>query len=128
MLGAEPAPNKVLEIKADNYSERHIYCREEGLVLYAPQNNTNNKKEKLKYEIVLHKPCTESLHYAYRFDHIFFCKFALFKLIVFCSLFRTESQEEAEEKFINLKDKLPVFIEIAKEVSKGWPYFFCRTF
>lgn len=66
MLGTEPAPTKVLETKADNYSERHIYCREEGLILYAPQDNTSNKKEKSKYEIVLHKPCTESLHYAYR--------------------------------------------------------------
>lgn len=32
------------------------------------------------------------------------------------SLFRIESREEAEEKFISLKDKLPVFVEIAKEV------------
>lgn len=67
MLGTEPAPTKVLGTKADNYSDRHIHCREEGLILYAPQNNVNNKKEKSKYEIVLHKPCTESLLYAYRF-------------------------------------------------------------
>lgn len=69
MLSAEPTPTKVVEAKADSYSERHIYCREEALILYAPQDNVNNKKEKSKYEIVLHKPCTESLIYAYRYVH-----------------------------------------------------------
>lgn len=38
--------------------------------------------------------------------------------LTFSSLFRTESREEAEDKFTSLKDKLPVFIEIAKEVRK----------
>lgn len=32
------------------------------------------------------------------------------------SLFRTPNLEEAEVKFCVLKDKLPVFIEISKEV------------
>lgn len=72
MLGTEPGPTKVLETKADNYSERDIYCREEGLILYAPLINPNNRKEKAKYEIVLHKPYTESLHYTYRFEDLFF--------------------------------------------------------
>jgi hypothetical protein len=34
-----------------------------------------------------------------------------------CSLYRTPNLEEAEVKFCVLKDKLPVFIEISKEVS-----------
>lgn len=85
MLGAEPEPTKVLETKTDNYSERHIHCREEGLILYAPQNNTNNKREKSKYEIVLHKPCTESLLYAFRCVPPTF--FVCFFIFCYCNFF-----------------------------------------
>lgn len=93
MLGTEPAPTKVLENKADNYSERHIHCREEGLILYAPQNNINNKKEKSKYEIVLHKPCTESL-YAYRYVFIFF----LFVCEIYCYSFTVYFAQRVKKK------------------------------
>lgn len=53
-------PNIVQEVKPENYSNRHIECREDGIVLYGPGENER------KYEIVLHRPCTETLHQAYR--------------------------------------------------------------
>lgn len=65
ILSAEAPPTKVIEAKSDAYTARDIYCREEGMVLYAPQ--ASNKKEKPRYEIVLHRPCTESLHQTYRY-------------------------------------------------------------
>lgn len=34
-----------------------------------------------------------------------------------CSLFRTPNLEEAELRFITFKDRIPPFIEVAKEVS-----------
>lgn len=33
------------------------------------------------------------------------------------SLFRSDNKEEAELRFINYKDKIPIFIEINKDVS-----------
>lgn len=53
--------NIILEVKPENYSNRHIECREDGIVLYGP-----GEKVQEKYEIVLHRPCTETLHQAYR--------------------------------------------------------------
>ncbi|XP_071050345.1 85/88 kDa calcium-independent phospholipase A2 isoform X3 [Onthophagus taurus] len=97
LLPTESPPTKVLDVKPDVYAERHPICREDSLVLYAP-NST--KGEKSKFEIVLHKPYTESLHQAF-------------------SLFRAEEQADAEERFIYLKDKLPKFIEIAKEMGNS---------
>lgn len=41
-------------------------------------------------------------------------------MIIF-SLFRSEELEEVETKFTIFKDKIPVFVDIAKDVSK--PYF-----
>lgn len=41
---------------------------------------------------------------------------SLLLLIIF-SLFRSEELEEVETKFITFKDKIPVFVEIAKDVS-----------
>lgn len=60
---AEIPPNQVQEVKTSEYHKRNIYCREDGIVLYAPKN-----VEKEKYEIVLHKPCTETLHAGFRYD------------------------------------------------------------
>ncbi|KAK5642233.1 hypothetical protein RI129_008400 [Pyrocoelia pectoralis] len=95
-FNAEPSPTKVIDVKPDLYSNRHIYYREDSIILYEPQP-TSNKKELSKYEIVLHRPTTESLRISF-------------------SLFRSEDREEAEVKFICLKDKVPVFIEIAKDL------------
>lgn len=62
ILGTDTPPNKVLEVKPEQYGNRTIYCREDGIVLYG-----SDDKQKEKYEIVLHRPCTETLHQAYRF-------------------------------------------------------------
>lgn len=71
--------------------------REDGLVLYKPQKTTSNSG-RLSYEIVLHRPTTETLIQTF-------------------SLFRANTLDDAKAKFTILHDKLPVFIEIAKEVG-----------
>ncbi|KAF5307036.1 hypothetical protein FQR65_LT07179 [Abscondita terminalis] len=91
----ETSPTKVLEVKADVYSDRHIIYREDSIILYEPQAN-QNKKDQSRYEIVLHRPTTVTIYHAY-------------------SLFRSDNKDEAEIKFISLKDKVPVFVEIAKD-------------
>nr|CAI5840327.1 unnamed protein product [Callosobruchus analis] len=96
-LSSDPPSNKVLETRPDAYSQRGIHSREDdGLVLYLPPQNVP-KGTKAQYEIVLHRPTTETLHQIY-------------------SLYRTTDPEEAELKFIVFKDKIPVFIEVAKEM------------
>lgn len=57
---AEQPANKVIQVNLEDYYKRHVHCREDGTVLYFPE------KEKEKYEIVLQKPCTETLKFAYR--------------------------------------------------------------
>lgn len=61
VLWQDVAPNVVQEVRPENYSNRHIECREDGIVLYGPGG-----KSEEKYEIVLHRPCTETLNQAYR--------------------------------------------------------------
>jgi calcium-independent phospholipase A2 len=63
MLGEASDPNKVLDVKSGQYSDRFIHCREEALVLYGPSKEGLRTQ---KYEIVLHRPCSESLHQAFR--------------------------------------------------------------
>ncbi|CAG9794023.1 unnamed protein product [Diatraea saccharalis] len=69
------------------------------MILYAPKipPDTKNTKERF-FEIILHKPFTESLHHVY-------------------SLFRSENQEEAEERFITYKERIPLYIKITKECT-----------
>lgn len=62
IISSDVSPNLVQEVKPENYSNRHILCREDGIVLYAP-----GERHLEKYEIVLHRPCTETLHQAYRY-------------------------------------------------------------
>lgn len=64
ILGEASNPNKVLDVKSVQYSNRFIHCREEALVLYGPSKEGLRTQE--KYEIVLHRPCSESLHQAFR--------------------------------------------------------------
>jgi calcium-independent phospholipase A2 len=64
LLSQQSNPNKVLDVKSDQYSERCVQCREDALVLYGPSREHKSTKE--KYEIVLHRPCTETLHQAFR--------------------------------------------------------------
>ncbi|KAG6446584.1 hypothetical protein O3G_MSEX004519 [Manduca sexta] len=99
LLGAEEPPTKVLEVRSDNYIARSIHYREDSMLLYGPKipNDGKNPKDKY-YEIVLHKPFTESLHQMY-------------------SLFRSESMETAEEKFIVYKERIPIYIQITKECT-----------
>lgn len=56
----EVSPTKVVDVKPDSYSDRHIHSREDCLVLYEPQHQTdsNRKSDKFKYDIVLHRPCS----------------------------------------------------------------------
>ncbi|XP_050301399.1 85/88 kDa calcium-independent phospholipase A2 isoform X2 [Anthonomus grandis grandis] len=96
-LNSEVPSSKVIEVRPDTFASREIHLREDGLVLYLPQKNNKNRNEKPTYEIVLHRPTTETLVQTY-------------------SLLRADKLEEAETKFVILHDKLPDFIEIAKEM------------
>ncbi|XP_046827551.1 85/88 kDa calcium-independent phospholipase A2 [Vespa crabro] len=89
-----PPPNMVLTVKTDQYSNRLILCREDGIVLYRP----GNKGIENKYEIILHRPCTETLDQAY-------------------SLYRTDDITEGETRFLIYKDKVPVLVQISREMS-----------
>jgi calcium-independent phospholipase A2 len=64
LLGQVPNPNKVLDVKSGQYSNRFIHYREEALVLYGPTKDRKPSQE--QYEIVLHRPCSETLHQAFR--------------------------------------------------------------
>lgn len=86
------SPTVVLAVRPDQYSNRHIHCREDGIVLY----RAGNKRED-KYDIVLHRPCTETLNEAF-------------------SLFRSDSIEEAETRFLVYKDKVPLIVQISREM------------
>lgn len=88
LLNTDSNPNKVLEVRQDRYSHRVVRCREDAIVLFGPTDN--------KYEIVMNRPTTESMNKAF-------------------SLYRSDSLESAENKFIQLKDKIPVIADVAKE-------------
>lgn len=98
LLGSGDQPTKVQEVKSDAYTSRHILSREDSLVLYQPGPSTG-KRDKAYFEIVLHRPFTESLDQAY-------------------SLFRAETQDDAEVKFICFKDKIPIIVDVAKEMGQ----------
>ncbi|XP_072748411.1 85/88 kDa calcium-independent phospholipase A2 isoform X1 [Anoplolepis gracilipes] len=86
-------PNVIQEVRPEQYTNRRIHSREDGIVLYGPGETKNQDK----YEIVLHRPCTETLHQAY-------------------SLFRSETLEGADVRFLIYKDKVPVLVQIAREM------------
>ncbi|PSN56989.1 hypothetical protein C0J52_04241 [Blattella germanica] len=95
LLSQESNPNKVLDVKPDQYSDRFVHCREDALVLYGPKREKSSKE---KYEIILQRPCTETLHQAF-------------------SLYRSNELHEAEIKFLQVKDKVPLLVGISREVS-----------
>jgi hypothetical protein len=68
ILGEAPNPNKVLDVKSGEYSNRFIHCREEALVLYGTTKEGIPTQQ--KYEIVLHRPCSETLHQAFRLARV----------------------------------------------------------
>ncbi|XP_013146930.1 PREDICTED: uncharacterized protein LOC106109842 isoform X1 [Papilio polytes] len=109
LLGTEEVPTKVLEVRSDNYISRPIHYREDSMLLYGPKipQDTKNPKDK-HYEIVLHKPFTESLHHMY-------------------SLFRSETLDSSEEKFIVFKERIPLYIKITKECSVPTLQKLCDT-
>ncbi|CAH2039422.1 unnamed protein product, partial [Iphiclides podalirius] len=109
LLGTEELPTKVLEVRSDNYISRPIHYREDSMLLYGPKMPPNNKNSKDKYyEIVLHKPFTESLYHMY-------------------SLFRSDSLESSEEKFIVFKERIPLYIKVTKECSVQTLQKLCDT-
>ncbi|XP_078034876.1 calcium-independent phospholipase A2 VIA [Augochlora pura] len=83
--------NLVQEVNSEQYSNRSILAREDAMVLYGAD------EENRKYDIVLHKPCTETLHQAY-------------------SLYRSINREETENHFLIYKDKITVLTQICREV------------
>ncbi|KOB73677.1 putative phospholipase A2, group VI [Operophtera brumata] len=106
----EDPPTKVLEVRSDGYVSRPIQYREESILLYGPKlpaDGKNNNKEKC-FEIVLHKPFTESLHQMY-------------------SLFRAPNLDIGEEKFIVYKERIPIFIKITKECTVASLQKLCDT-
>lgn len=92
IISSEIPPETVKEVTPEQYSSRHIHCREDGIVLYGP-----GLKNHEKFEIVLHRPCTETLHQAY-------------------SLFRSPNNEQAETRFLIYKDKVPLLVQISREM------------
>lgn len=54
-------PTKVIDVKSEKYSDRQIISREDCIVLYA------NSENEPRFEIVMHKPCSESVSQAYRY-------------------------------------------------------------
>lgn len=56
------APNVVIVVKPEQYRNRRIHCREDGVILYCPGTESGEK-----YDIVLHRPCTDALDQAYRY-------------------------------------------------------------
>lgn len=63
----EESPTKVLEVRSDNYVSRPIHYREDSMLLYGPKIPVDPKNSKDKFfEIILHKPFTESTHQMYR--------------------------------------------------------------
>ncbi|KAL1423397.1 hypothetical protein MTO96_021154 [Rhipicephalus appendiculatus] len=88
----EPEPNKVLEVKPDEYALCNILAREDSLVLYQYPPSAPITEDSASYDVVLHKDITRSPHAAF-------------------SLLRTKDQVAAELCFMLLKDKLPLLLE-----------------
>lgn len=64
MLGGDTPPNKVLEVKNENYINLQVLHRDDAMRLYAPSNGGNDKKP--MYEIVLERPHSETVNTSYR--------------------------------------------------------------
>lgn len=63
IIFTDTPPNVVLALKPEQYSNRRIHCREDGVILYCPGTDKTEK-----YDIVLHRPCTEAHDQAYRYN------------------------------------------------------------
>jgi hypothetical protein len=91
LLGGDAPPNKVLEIKNDGHVNGHILHRDDSMVLYAPIAVAGDKRDKPIYEILIHRPMTETGNSSFRLvgmliylsciiDHLFYC----FQLVSMC--------------------------------------------
>ncbi|XP_061714883.1 85/88 kDa calcium-independent phospholipase A2-like [Cydia pomonella] len=109
LLGTEDSPTKVIEVRSDNYVSRPIHYREDSMLLYGPKikDGKNNSKDKY-FDIILYKPSTESTPQMY-------------------SLFRSENQKSAEQKFMVYKDRIPVYIKITKDCTIASLQKLCDT-
>lgn len=96
MLGGDAPANKVQEVKSDMYGNLQILQRDDSLVLYGPTTTSTDNK-KLTYEIVVHRPFTDSVNTSS------------------FSLYRAPSKEDGEEKFLALMHRLPTFVSVVKE-------------
>lgn len=93
----EPEPNKVLEVKPDEYALCNILAREDSLVIYQYPPSTPVTEGSASYDVVLHKDITRSPYAAF-------------------SLLRTKDQVAAEVFFMLLKDKLPLLLECVPDL------------
>lgn len=85
-LGAEgPSGNTVCEVGISKFARLQVLSREDCLVLYGP-TDTN------QYELLLHQPIQNSVSKAY-------------------SLFRLGDQEDAQIRFMVLREVLPVLVK-----------------
>uniref|UniRef100_A0A6B2E6X8 phospholipase A2 n=1 Tax=Phlebotomus kandelakii TaxID=1109342 RepID=A0A6B2E6X8_9DIPT len=95
LLGGDAPPNKVQEIKSDTLQCLQVLHRDDSMMLYAPPAGHGDKKA--VYEIVLNRPYHEGMNTSF-------------------SLYRAPSLEDAEEKFNAFVHRLPVFVQIVKEM------------
>lgn len=98
ILGSEDPPTRVILVRPDSYISRSVRYREDCILLYEPKAQPLKNSTEKYYEIILHKPFIEGG------QQIF-------------SLFRTENKEEAENKFIVYKERIPVYVKLTKECS-----------
>lgn len=84
-MGSEgPSENCVCEVGISTFKRIQVLSREDCLVLYGP-TETN------QYELLLHQPIQNSLHKAY-------------------SLYRVSDQDEAQIRFMTLREVLPPLV------------------
>ncbi|XP_055625339.1 85/88 kDa calcium-independent phospholipase A2 isoform X2 [Toxorhynchites rutilus septentrionalis] len=95
LLGGDAPPNKVLEVKNENYINLQVLHRDDSMRLYAP--NITGSDKKMVYEIVLERPHSETINTSY-------------------SLYRANSQAEAEEKFEAFHLRIPELVKMVREM------------
>ncbi|XP_071054775.1 85/88 kDa calcium-independent phospholipase A2-like isoform X2 [Onthophagus taurus] len=97
LLPNETPPTKVMYVTPALYAKRRIICRKDDLVLYAPETTRVRFRSKFVFEVILFK---QGVTRAQAF-----------------SVFRSDNQADAEERFNSLKDKLLTFLEIVKDMK-----------
>jgi hypothetical protein len=123
-LKPESNPTKVIDVKHEKYVDRIVCSREDGIILYAP-----GTKDQEFYEIILAKPCNErgerNDSNVFRFVANTFLVFILRIFYLFLrmnffllrSIYRSREPDEVRSKFDTFKDKLPLLLNLCKDVS-----------